>query len=499
MSRLRPDVLHLPRAGGAGRVAAPTRAVVVGGGIAGLAAATILSERGATVTLLEKESFLGGRAGSWREPGPDGAPVEIERGFHAFFRQYYNLRALLRRADPALAVLEPLADYPILGPGGTTQSFRDLPTTTPFQIIELARRSPHLRARDLLQVNARAALAMLTYERERTAARWDGSTAAEYLDSLRFPETARRLLFDVFSHSFFVPEAELSAAELLAMFHFYFSGNPEGLVFDVARRPLSTGLWEPVAAAAGFAVRRGVSATRVVRVGRAWRVEGSAGAAEGELVVLALAVPALRALVLASPDLEGLRAPVEKLDVTRPFAVWRLWLDRLVAPERSAFAGTTGVGLLDNISVYDRFQDESIAYARRSGGSVVELHAYAVDPALDERSIKAELLRGLHLLYPETRAARIVHDRFLLRQDCPAFRPGAAGRPGVETGVDGVAMAGDFVALPFPSALMERAAASGFLAANVLLAPLGVAPEPIRTVPRHGLLAPLQWSRRRHA
>ena len=24
----------------------------------------------------------------------------MSRGFHAFFRQYYNLRALLRRADP---------------------------------------------------------------------------------------------------------------------------------------------------------------------------------------------------------------------------------------------------------------------------------------------------------------------------------------------------------------------------------------------------------------
>src|SRR5262249_53547708 len=83
----------------------------------------------------------------------------------------------------------------------------------------------------------------------------------------------------------------------------------------------------------------------------------------------------------------------------------------------------------------------------------------AVDPALDEKSIKDELLRGLHLLYPETRAARIVHDRYLLRQDCPAFRPGTfAGRPGVETGVDGVAIAGDFVALPFPSALMDPSA-----------------------------------------
>ena len=43
--------------------------------------------------------------------------------------------------------------------------------------------------------------------------------------------------------------------------------------------------------------------------------------------------------------------------------------------------------------------------------------------------------------------------------------------------------------LAFPSALMERAAASGFLAANALLATRGVAPEPVHTVSTRGLLA----------
>jgi hypothetical protein len=35
---------------------------------------------------------------------------------------------------------------------------------------------------------------------------------------------------------------------------------------------------------------------------------------------------------------------------------------------------------------------------------------------------------------------------------------------------------------------MERAVASGFLAANHLLAPEGVKPEPIHSIPRRGLL-----------
>ena len=56
---------------------------------------------------------------------------------------------------------------------------------------------------------------MLRYRPDRTYARFDGRTAREYLDSLNFPPAARRMLFDVFSHSFFNPEEEMSAADLL--------------------------------------------------------------------------------------------------------------------------------------------------------------------------------------------------------------------------------------------------------------------------------------------
>jgi isorenieratene synthase len=172
-----------------------------------------------------------------------------------------------------------------------------------------------------------------------------------------------------------------------------------------------------------------------------------------------------------------------------------------MAPHRAPFAGTTGVGLLDNISIYDRFQDESAEWARAHGGSVVELHAYAVPTEATEASLRADLLAGLHSLYPEARQARALDERFLLRQDCPAFPPGAhPRRPGVATPFASLALAGDFVAMPTPCALMERAAASGFLAANTLLAPLGVVPESIRSVPSQGLFSALRlgrWNRAR--
>ncbi len=77
-------------------VGRPVTAAVVGGGIAGLAAATGLAEKGVRVTLYERGPALGGRLSGRPTVLSDGSTVTMSRGFHAFFRQYYNLRGLLR-------------------------------------------------------------------------------------------------------------------------------------------------------------------------------------------------------------------------------------------------------------------------------------------------------------------------------------------------------------------------------------------------------------------
>jgi isorenieratene synthase len=499
----RPQRWILPRAGGRERAERPVGAVVVGGGIAGLAAATVLSERGVDVTLLERETQLGGRAASWPDRHVDGEAFEMERGFHAFFRQYYNLRALLRRVDPKLSMLVPLDDYPILG-SDAELSFCDLPRRTPWNLLALTRRTPSLDWRRLRSVNVSAALEMLRFDHAQTPQAFDALDAGAYLDALNFPPPARRLLFDVFAHSFFNAEAEMSAGELLSMFHFYFTGNPEGLLFDVARAPFGRVLWEPLAARLcdrGARIERGRRVTRIERAGERWcvRTQQADGQARveqfvTELVVLALPVQPLRELVAASPDLSAqvdFARKIDSLRASRPFAVWRLWLDRPLRGDRAPFVGTTGLGRLDNVSIYDRFEDESADWARRHGGSVVELHAYAVEPDADPQALRAELLRGLHAIYPEAESARRLAERFLWRDDCPAFAPASLrDRPEVATPFGNLALAGDFVRLPFPSALMERAAAAGILAANTLLARLDLRAEPLESIAGRGWLAP---------
>jgi isorenieratene synthase len=52
-----------------------------------------------------------------------------------------------------------------------------------------------------------------------------------------------------------------------------------------------------------------------------------------------------------------------------------------------------------------------------------------------------------------------------------------------------VRIAGDHVDPPFLCGLMERAALTGVLAANDVLAEVGARPEPVNGVPQRGLLA----------
>ncbi|MEQ4209235.1 FAD-dependent oxidoreductase [Actinopolymorpha sp. B9G3] len=470
------------------------RVAVVGGGIAGVTAAVALAERGIAITVYEREPHLGGRLAGWPTTLRDGSTATMSRGFHAFFRQYYNLRALLRRVDPGLGSLVPLRDYPLVHASGARDSFVRLPRVPPWSALTFALTSPTFSLRDLSRVNARAALPLLDVSVPDIYERLDGIDALTFLERIRFPPAARDLAFSVFSRSFFADPRQLSAAELATMFHLYFLGSSEGLPFDVPARPFPQAIWNPLAdylASLGADLRLGAAVDEVARPDDGHFVVRTTGGEDAEVdgVVLACDVGGLRDVVAASPDL-GDAAWRDRIAAQRsapPFLVSRLWLARPVAPERPAFLGTAGFGPLDNVSVLERYEDEARAWARRTGGSVVELHAYAVPAGTDPATLRGDLLAQLHRLYPETAGVDVVDERTELRADCPLFPPGGfAGRPPVTTPDPGVVLAGDLVRVDAPVALMERAATSGLLAANQLLASWGRPTHPVWSVPNAG-------------
>ncbi|WP_286130803.1 FAD-dependent oxidoreductase [Nostocoides sp. Soil756] len=476
--------------------------VVVGGGIAGMTAALGLAERGVRVTLLERGERLGGRVASWPVTLPDGSPSQMSRGFHAFFRQYYNLRAVLRRTDPTLARLRPLADYPLVREGGASDSFAGIPRTPPLNLAAFVARSPSFGVAGLRGVDVEQALGMLDVDFPATFEALDGVSAAEVLDRLHFPEEARHLALEVFARSFFAAPEEFSGAELLAMFHLYFVGSAEGLLFDVPRDDYDTTLWGPLGRhlhglGVEVAVGREVTAVLESAGGRlAVHHRAAAGGDPGrgvdaDAVVLALDPVGLRDVVAGSPRLGGIddaglgwRERVAGVRSAPAFAVWRLWLDGRVRADRPPFLGTSGYGPLDNVSVLERFEDHAALWADAHHGSVVELHAYAVPEGTTEDDLRARMLDALHRVYPETAALTAVHDEWLVERDCVlvGLEPWAS-RPGVVTPDARLVLAGDAVRCDLPVALMERAATTGWLAADALLTGWGRPGHGVWSVP----------------
>ncbi|MEU2421162.1 FAD-dependent oxidoreductase [Streptomyces sp. NPDC007851] len=491
----------LPAPPGAARAqeADAPRVAVVGGGIAGLTAATALAERGVRVTVLERDAQLGGRLAGWSTRLADGTTATMSRGFHAFFRQYYNLRALLRRTDPVLARLTPLPDYPLRHGSGRQDSFRHVPRTPPLSALGFVALSESFSVRDLVRMRPRAALPLLDVRVPEVYERLDHVSAYDFLEEIRFPPAARHLAFEVFSRSFFADPRTLSAAEMALMFHIYFLGSAEGLLFDVPREPFPQALWDPIAARLERLHARVRTNTAVEGVGvlpsGAYGVVTASGEEPYDGVVLALDPAGLRALVGRCDGLGDAewRERVARLRTAPPFLVSRLWLDRPVRADRPGFLGTSGCGPLDNVSVLSGWEGEAARWAARTGGSVVELHAYAVPEDAGRETTEKELLGRLHQLYPETARARVVDARHEWRADCPLFAVGGhVDRPTVTTPMPGLVVAGDTVRTGLPVALMERAATSGFLAANELLGRWGLRGHELWTVPGRGRLGVLR-------
>jgi isorenieratene synthase len=105
------------------------------------------------------------------------------------------------------------------------------------------------------------------------------------------------------------------------------------------------------------------------------------------------------------------------------------------------------------------------------------------------------LRAALDTVYPETRGQVPVATQWLVADDCPLLDTAPwAQRPAVTTPDPRVVLAGDWVRCDYPVALMERAATTGFLAANALLRRWGRPGHELWTVPmqgRHRIAAPL--------
>ena len=183
---------------------------------------------------------------------------------------------------------------------------------------------------------------------------------------------------------------------------------------------------------------------------------------------------------------------VESLPLADPFAVGRFWLDQDFDWQHSHFTSVSGYSLTDSITLYHRIQTEYKQWAEKTGGSVVELHAYCykekefpTQEALLE-TFKRELLE----IVPELADANILHQQLVNQKNFSGYPPNSfALRPETETQISNLMFAGDWVKMPFPCGLMERAISSGLLSANAILHQEGLQRRDLFSVNPSGLLS----------
>ncbi|MGB3135839.1 MAG: FAD-dependent oxidoreductase, partial [Nodosilinea sp.] len=209
--------------------------------------------------------------------------------------------------------------------------------------------------------------------------------------------------------------------------------------------------------------------------------------------VMAADIPGIKALFsLAEGDVEPvLVSQVDQLQVADPFAVGRFWLDRDFDWEHSWFTSLSGYRLTDSITLYHRIQDDYIAWGERTGGSVVELHAYCYKEKdfPNQADILNTFEAELYDIVPELKGATVLHRQLVNQKNFAGFPPGSfANRPQTTTSAPNLLFAGDWVRMPFPCGLMERAVSSGLLAANAVLQREGVQRRPILSVDPEGVL-----------
>lgn len=214
---------------------------------------------------------------------------------------------------------------------------------------------------------------------------------------------------------------------------------------------------------------------------------------KADYYVFATDVPGVQHLfnVMEGDVNQKVQERVKKLNIADPFAVCRFWFDRDFEWKNSNFTSLSGYQLTDSISLYHRIQEQFIKWHEKTGGSVVELHGYCYKEKQfpTQENLLTTFEQELYEIVPELKDANMLHRELVNQKNFSGYPPGSyQERPETNSGVDNLIFAGDWVKMPFPCGLMERAVSSGLLAANEILEREGLQKRKLLSVNPEGVL-----------
>ncbi|MDZ4810434.1 MAG: FAD-dependent oxidoreductase [Bacteroidota bacterium] len=472
------------------KITAKKKVAVIGSGIAGIAAAANLAERGFDVHLFERESYIGGKVGSWTFDSK-GETFRTEHGFHAFFRQYYNLRGFMQKIG-AFKHLIPIDDYVILYDKNKKQRFKGLETTPGLNIWAL-RKHGIFGALTFLNPMSVAFINLLRFDFEKTYEKFDSESFAHFANKTFMP-LKMRLVFNSFSRAFFAEPEDMSMAELIKSFHFYFLSNDQGLVYDVLDDDFEhsfLGYCREFIEQKNGKIHLNTPVEKIEKTAKGFVMNDQSF----DYAILCTDVKATKKIIQNSPELKAYKKTYNQLATLKQtgyYAVYRLWTDRYEAdPSLPFFIFIDRLKCLDSVTLYHKMEKASAQWSKENKGGIFELHSYIVPKALnDPEAVKQSLLDELHHYFPELEGMAIKHEYFQFRNDFPGFHVGEyENRPTVETEIPGLFLAGDWVKMDNCTMLMEAAYTSGTLAANAILEKENLQTVQLFSVPPKGLLA----------
>ncbi len=445
-------------------------AVVVGGGFAGLAAATALAERGARVLVLEARPYLGGRARSWVD-AETGAVVD--NGQHLFMGCYREtLRFLERIGSRDSLALQSRLSLPLVEPGGGVGRLRFPAVPSPWNLLLGLLGFPGLKFRDrlgLLRVGREVRRSAGGSGQKEEADSLDDRTVAEWLEALGQSKEANRRLWNPLAIASLNEEPErASAAMFLAVLRDAFFAGADGSGLGIARVGLSDLYVTP---AAQYLKGRGCDVRLRAQV-RRLLVEGERCAgvmlAEGGTIAAATVVAALPPddLLEALPPLIAAQpffAGAGRL-TTSPIVSVYLWFG--VPVTDLPFTGLLG-GTWQWAFSRDAFTP------RGGGGHCVTLVKSAARDLVERPrdALVRSALDDLHACFPASRRAALRH-ALVIKEKKATMAPVRGSRtlrPASRSPYRGLYLAGDWTWTGLP-ATIEGAVLSGHACAREALA-----------------------------
>lgn len=428
------------------------RVLVLGGGVAGLAAACALADRGIPVTLLEKRRAPGGKAFSFRD---SGAGIEIDNGQHVFLGCCTELRGWLARLGTARLAPVEAAPIPFLLPGGAAGWIGESWLPAPFHGVPSLLCYPHLAPAERWGVVR--AIGRLRRADTSEMMAWDTISFSELLDRLGQSERMRRRFWDpiVVSACNVLPE-RASARIAALVFREALAGGREGGRLAVPRAGLSDLIARPAArylGERGGEVRVGAP---VVEIGIARGAVTGVRLADGSLVAADRVVCAL-----AWDDLPAILPPLLAID---PFFAPAAGLtpSPIVGIHlrfESSVMELSFAGLLES-PLHWVFNQES---GRRLSLIVSDAREWL---PLGAREVLDRTVRELARFFPAAATTRLAEGRVIKERKATfAPIPDSAGRRlPARTPVQGLYLAGAWTDTGWPATL-EGAVRSGLLAA----------------------------------